>query len=78
MTRNQPDQRKGSMEGNWATTAAIPNRRKGHVCTVRIQSGSCSTINYITDVSLIPYQMYSNTEDTHFAAKLAFGIIISK
>lgn len=30
MTRNQPDQRKGSMEGNWATTAAIPDGRRGH------------------------------------------------
>ena len=33
MTRNHPDQRKGSMEGNWATTAAMPEGREGEEWT---------------------------------------------
>ena len=78
MTRNHPDQRKGSMEGNWATTAAIPNRRKGHV---RMYVYSLDHVAQST-ISLMPAIYHTKCtliQRTHiFAAKVAFGMRISK
>ena len=52
MTRNQPDQRKGSMDGNWATTAAMPEGRRRQAVWERAQqwNGLC-TSNMIISIS---------------------------